>query len=556
MLNLGDTINSRYTVIKPLGAGAYGNVCLVSDSSASGDRFALKEIVETELPLNERKEAIELFNREAEILRTLSHPGLPGIHDYFSVGNSHYIVMEYIDGETLEEKLKSRSEPFTWEEVLPWAEELCVIFDYLHGRKPDPVIFRDLKPSNIMLTSEGRVKLIDFGIARYFSPRKVKDTYFMGTPGFSPPEQYGMGQSDERSDIFAFGATLYRLLTKADLEQYSMKLPPLCSLSPSVPQWLETVIMKCLAVNPGERYQSVSLLLDEFQIGQVNAGKLKPGQPGAGISFLQAGPGAMPAQSAISSNSGLNVTIAASLTILAGISIALFLGLKCFFVFLLVIGVCLAYMGYQNGFWKKMGSIFKSQAAPVQTPNMVSNAVCFIVALVIAAVLALCIFYKSLFGMELWEDPNGVIGLMAFFISILILLLLSIASKKSIIAILMAAVIIITGLLMAPSYIQKNVKSRYDLCYSNLRNIGTAMEMYSCDNQGRYPHNLGAITPGYMKTLPTCPVARKITYLYTRTQVPDCYTVWCNGNYHKSAREGRTPEYDANQGWCYSREDL
>lgn len=555
MLNPGDTINSRYTVIKPLGAGAYGNVYLVSGSAGSGEKLALKEIVETELPLDERKEAIKLFNREAEILRTLSHPGLPGIHDCFSVGNSHCIVMEYIDGETLEEKLRARSEPFTWEEVLPWAEELCTILDYLHGRKPDPVIFRDLKPSNIMLTSEGRVKLIDFGIARHFSPRKVKDTYFMGTPGFSPPEQYGMGQSDERSDIFALGATLYRLLTKADLEQYSMKFPPLCSLSPSVPQWLETVIMKCLAVNPGERYQSVSLLLDELQIGQINAGKLKPGQPGAGISFLQAGPGAMPAQSAISSNSGLNVTIAVSLTILAGISIALFLGVKCFFVFLLVTGGCLVYIGYQNGFWKKIGSIFKSQATPVQTPNTASKAAYIIVALIITTVLGLCIFYKSIFGVELWQDSNGVTGLMVFMIVILFLFILIGAGGKSVVVIMVAAVIIIL-VVVVPFYIQKNVKSRYDLCYSNLKKIGTAMEHYSSDNQGRYPHNLGAITPAYMLTIPTCPAARKITYLYTRTEVPDCYTVWCNGNYHKSAREGRTPEYDTEQGWNDSKEDL
>ncbi len=275
MLNAGDTVKGRYKVIKSIGGGAFGTVYLVRDSYKRGGRVAMKEMVEVELPFEERQEALELFLREAEILRSLNHPGLPRIFDFFDVGDSHYIVMEYIDGQTLEGKMKFRQGPCSWEEVLPWAVELCIILDYLHTREPEPAIFRDLKPSDIMIAADGRVKLIDFGIARYFSPGKMKDTYFMGTPGFSPPEQYGMGQSDERSDVFALGATLYHLLTGADMEQYSTKFPLLSTLAPSVPKWLESVIMKCLAVNPGERYQSVKSILDDLRAGKFNS---RPGR--------------------------------------------------------------------------------------------------------------------------------------------------------------------------------------------------------------------------------------------------------------------------------------
>jgi len=476
MLSSGDTVKGCYTVIKSIGGGAFGTVYLVSDSSRSGDRLALKEMVEMELPVDERREAVELFVREAEILQTLNHPGLPGIYDFFSIESSHYIVMEYIDGETLEEKMKSRSGPFEWDEVLPWAEELCVILEYLHARKPEPVIFRDLKPSNIMVTSEGRVKLIDFGIARYFSPRKVKDTYFMGTPGFSPPEQYGMGQSDERSDIFALGATLYRLLTNADMEQYSMKFPPLCTFSPSVPQWLESVIMKCLAVNPGERYQSVLSLLKDVREREFGVEEKEAQKSLSGAHPAQAG--------SIFSSPSARKTVYAAIGI-TGISIFVLYAIYCnllssglqdaIFVIMLILG--------------------------------------FVFLFLITSVVAVWMF-KS------WLNAAVVIFIVA------------------------------VGLMVLPNFFP--IRSRHcgqlTACKSNLKNIGTAMEMYASDNEGRYPASLGMVTPDYLKTLPTCAAAGKITYGYVYTVKPDCYTAWCQGSYHTPMTNANMPEYDAVQG--------
>jgi hypothetical protein len=265
LLNPGEIIKEKYEVLKTIGGGAYGTVYLVRDIVDHARQWALKEVVESDLPPQERDDARALFSRETEILKSLSHPGLPEVADAFSIEERHYLVMEYVEGETLDELLKKRGGPFSADEVLNWAYQLAAILEYLHTRTPHPVIFRDLKPSNIMLHRDGWIRLIDFGIARHFVPGKIRDTFLMGTPGFSPPEQYGSGQSDHRSDIFSFGATLYYLLTKADMDGFGMKFPPPSSLNKNVPGWLEKVIMKCLSINPGERYQATGDLVKDIE---------------------------------------------------------------------------------------------------------------------------------------------------------------------------------------------------------------------------------------------------------------------------------------------------
>jgi len=475
MLNPGEIIKGSYQVIRTLGGGAFGTVYLVSDVSTSGGRLAIKEMVEMELPPAERKEALELFAREAEMLRKLRHRGLPSVYEFFSVGSSHYIVMEYVDGETLEEKLQSRDGPFTWEEALRWADELCSILEYLHAREPDPVIFRDLKPSNIMISQDGAVKLIDFGIARNFCPGKSRDTYFMGTPGFSPPEQYGMGQSDERSDIFALGATLYRLLTKADMERYSMKLPALRSLAPSVPQWLESVIMKCLAVNPGERYQHVRSLQEDIRAEKFGVHEEKDATQSSSAAQSQQAGGAIPSKSG---NGIFYIGIAAT-TLVA----LLFYGIYCY--------------------------LFNCS-----NQEIISDLTVFAVIMVFIAIGSMIVVWMF----RSWVNAAIVISI--------------------------AAAIMLT----VPSFLTPRRHGSLSPCKSNLKNIGTAMEMYSSDNNGRYPHSLGALTPNYLKTLPTCASAGKITYRYVYAIKPDCYTVWCHGSYHTSMTQANMPEYDAVQG--------
>lgn len=564
MLDSGDLINDRYTVVKTIGGGAFGTVYLVSDVLKHGDWFAIKELVEVEIPARERQEAAELFAREAEILKSLSHPGLPGIFDSFTIGDSHYIVMEYIYGLTLEEKMKSRQSPFTWEEVLPWAEELCEILLYLHTRRPDPVIFRDLKPSNIIITPNDNVKLIDFGIARLYSPRKVKDTYFMGTPGFSPPEQYGRGQSDGRSDIFALGATLYCLLTKADMEQYSTKFPPLSKLSPTVPEWLEKVIMKCLAVNPGERYQSVLPLLNDlhmrrFTEGQEYLNSATMLLPAALVRIVsKVSPSLLSSQPA--AGIGRTVMIMAVIMsiifyviycLLFGFSMFSFIGEYCLQVKCIVL-CCIAasflYWSYKRGVHRVIVPALHSIVVKLfyAHPRLKTISVVIHVFLVLA--MLSCIVYHIIEGNDEWQDfinlRNSV-----FIIFVLFSLIhwISRPGTWRIVTIAGMMCFLLSGIL-APNFLRARASGSLTGCKSHLKNIGTAMEMYSSDNQGRYPRNLAAITPNYLRTLPICPDARRMSYRYVSTTAPDIYTVWCHGAAHLPMSGINMPEYDAMEG--------
>ncbi len=151
-------------------------------------------------------EAAENFKREAHILAALKHPNLPSIYEQFSETGRWYLIMDFIEGETLEEHLMKKQEGhLSVEETLQIGLQLCTVLAYLHSRQP-PIIFRDLKPSNIMLTPEGNLYLIDFGIARHFKPGQNRDTIALGSPGYAAPEQYGKAQTTPRSDIYSLGA--------------------------------------------------------------------------------------------------------------------------------------------------------------------------------------------------------------------------------------------------------------------------------------------------------------------------------------------------------------
>jgi len=533
MLSSGDVINNRYTVVKTIGGGAFGTVYLVSDSSHFGAWRAMKEMMEADIPFGERQEAVELFAREVKILKSLNHPGLPQIFDSFEIGGSHYIVMEYIYGKTLEEKIKSRNCAYDWEEVLPWAEELCEILLYLHTRRPEPVIFRDLKPSNIIITPNEDVMLIDFGIARHYSQRKVRDTYFMGTPGFSPPEQYGRGQSDGRSDVFALGATMYRLLTKADMEQYSMKFPPLSQLSPSVPQWLEKVIVKCLAVNPGERYQSVLPLLRDLHMRRYTSGE--PGLFPAAVMML------LP-KTVVRMASGVSQFLFSTQSVV---------GLKISIIIMAIIMSLIFSVTYCFLFGSVEGGDFTVKCIGM----------CFIISfflcwnynqgghIVIVAVIFLsCILYLACRKSYCWQYCLQIV-----FLSLVIVIpvcsvygILRYKSWKW--CVVFCLYCFFLGGILIPNFMRARAQGALTSCKSNLKNIGTAMEMYSSDYDGRYPHSLAAITPNYLRTLPTCPDARRMSYRYVYETDPDIYTVWCHCANHTDMSGVNMPEYDSLQG--------
>lgn len=222
-------LDNRYLIVKVLGRGGMGAVYQAKDRRLNNAYVAIKEM-STNAIVSDLEAATTAFKQEARILQGLKHPALPRISDLFAQGEDRwYLVMDYIEGETLEAIAKKRG-PISEAEVLDWAKQLCEILDYLHNQIP-PVIFRDLKPSNIMLTSRGEIKLIDFGIARHFKHGLSSDTIAYGSIGFSAPEQYGDGrQTDARSDIYSLGATLHYLLTGVDPGKEPFQFSPLGKL--------------------------------------------------------------------------------------------------------------------------------------------------------------------------------------------------------------------------------------------------------------------------------------------------------------------------------------
>jgi serine/threonine protein kinase len=167
-----------------------GAVYQARDLKRRGILCAIKEMSLAMVPPEEQARAIQNFKIEAKMLWGLSHPHLPAFTTFFAENQCYFLVMEYIDGQTLEDLLERQHAPFPERRVLRWAEQLCDVLEYLHSQNP-PIIFRDMKPGNIMLTRPGHIKLIDFGIARFFRPTNGPDTQLLGTPGYAPPEQYG-----------------------------------------------------------------------------------------------------------------------------------------------------------------------------------------------------------------------------------------------------------------------------------------------------------------------------------------------------------------------------
>ncbi len=230
-LEAGTTLQGRYQIRRLLGGGGMGMVYLANDQRLANRPCAIKEMVDHFIDQAQRIEANDYFAREADTLAQLKHQAIPAITDRFELANRHYLVMEYVEGRNLEEELAVRGEPFAEGLVIDIARQLCDVLAYLHGLIP-PIIYRDMKPSNVMLNSSGRVVLVDFGIARLF--KAARKGTMIGTLGFAPPEQY-QGMVDPRSDIYSLGATLHYVLTGRDPEKFPpFSFPPVRDLRPGV----------------------------------------------------------------------------------------------------------------------------------------------------------------------------------------------------------------------------------------------------------------------------------------------------------------------------------
>ena len=277
-LQPGDMLQDRYRIVGTLGVGGFSSVYQARDM-----RFptvtklcAVKEMVIATNDANLRQLTIKSFEREASMLAMLNHPALPDVSDYFTEGDRSYLVLELIRGKDLQNWLDEHQDPVTQDDALEWALQLCDALGYLHTQKPQPIVFRDMKPSNVMLDQYKRVRLIDFGIAKNFEAG-TKGT-MIGTEGYSPPEQY-RGESTPAGDVYALGATLHHLLTHQDprLEPpFTFAERPIRPVNPTVSPAFEMVIMRCLAYKPSDRFvdalalKEALLLLAERSAMAVN----------------------------------------------------------------------------------------------------------------------------------------------------------------------------------------------------------------------------------------------------------------------------------------------
>lgn len=247
----------RYEIVGVLGKGGMSTVYKARDLHFPQLHkwVAIKEM--TVAVPREREEVFHTFEREAHLLAQLRHPSIPVVYDYFTLGDKAYLVLEYIEGKTLTDVLNETADFLSEERVLNWAIQICDVLEYLHSRRP-PIIFRDLKPSNIMVNAADHIFLIDFGIARIFDP-KARGT-IIGTEGYAPPEQY-RGVLSPLVDIYALGATLHHLLSKQDPRKeppFTFAERPIRKFNPHVSPELEAVIYKALAYRPEDRFQNAT----------------------------------------------------------------------------------------------------------------------------------------------------------------------------------------------------------------------------------------------------------------------------------------------------------
>lgn len=280
-------VGQRYRIVRLIARGGMGAVHLATDMHNPQESRALKELSMERIKPEDLPELIDGFRREAQLLSALNHPNLVKVHDNFSEGGKEFLVMEYVQGQTLESLASRRRLDET--EVLGYAFQLCDVLIYLHTRT-HPIIYRDLKPGNIMVeTSTGILKLIDFGIVRFYKPGKHKDTKLLGTPGFAPPEQYGSGQTDPRSDVFALGVTLHVLLTNLDVASNPWNYPPVRTLNSQVSKRLEQTIQRATELEIEKRYQSM-VEMRAALIRCRNGARIAAGLPTSGLLAEQTRP--------------------------------------------------------------------------------------------------------------------------------------------------------------------------------------------------------------------------------------------------------------------------
>ena len=272
----GKVLNARYEIVRKIGGGGMGAVYLARDNNLGGVERAVKEMVQSSIEEAQQKKAIEDFKRESMILSTLDHPAIPTIYDYFfdQTESRFYLVMKYIPGGDLSGYLRAapsgRVDEIT---VTEWAWQIADVLSYLHSL-PATVVYRDLKPSNLMIDSAGKIMLIDFGIARSINQEQEQGVTAVGTMGYAPPELFS-GNVEPRSDIYSLGSTMFHLLTGADPQNNPLlifdfqKNPRPRQINPQISDQMEQILMRAV------EYKAESRFTNADELRQILAGHVE-----------------------------------------------------------------------------------------------------------------------------------------------------------------------------------------------------------------------------------------------------------------------------------------
>lgn len=282
MTGIGTVIDGKYEILKEIGRGGMSIVYLAMDKRLN-KQWAVKEIRKKGSGKNDEIVVNSLL-AEANMMKKLDHPSLPRIVDIIDNGITIYVVMDYIEGESLD-KILGEYGAQPEDMVVGWAKQLCDALSYLHSQKPS-IIYRDMKPANVMLKPEGNIKIIDFGIAREYKEQNLADTTVLGTKGYAPPEQYS-GQTDPRSDIFALGMTMHHLLTGVD-PRNGEPYAPVRQWNPELSEGIEIIIDRCVEPAAENRYQNCADLLYDLEHPELITKGFKKKQRRKLVSFIVA----------------------------------------------------------------------------------------------------------------------------------------------------------------------------------------------------------------------------------------------------------------------------
>ncbi len=270
ILTTGAVLKDRYVIVKVLGEGNFGVVYQARDRQKG---IGPKRVAIKQMPM----QMIVDCERQADIRMLLVHPAIPRIYNYFALEEYAYLVQELIVGKDLEDVLNEQKGFLPEQRVIHWAIQLCDVLDYLHNHPQYPIVFRDIKPENIMVDQHEQIHLVDFGLARVYPPGFLQEPIpqfeylwkglAIGTEGYSPPEQY-QGYVKPQSDIYALGATLHHLLTKRDPRQelpFSFKRAPVCAFNAGVSKGLEAIVSKAVDLDLESRYPTARKMKLELE---------------------------------------------------------------------------------------------------------------------------------------------------------------------------------------------------------------------------------------------------------------------------------------------------